>query len=337
VRRELTYNAFRGEIVVGLRLGILVQEWDETGGLDTDKVARWLEGNQSRFAQISTVKAAKLYGGLEVETRLDPHAQAYLFDHQMENVPLLPGVMGTETFAELAQLLAPDMRVAQVLNEKFERPFKFHRMQPQTLYLSAWGEPDRAGDLIVHTMLRSVTVMPRAEMPPQEKVHFTADVRLTRNAPEAPVMDFTPPEVETLDIPAEEIYKLYFHGPAYQVLARAQVQGDTAIALMHSPLPADTPRGEGEWVIAPRLVEFCFQTAGLWEMRTKHAMALPMAIGAVSVYRQLPEADGKRLYAVVTARDDGKAFDASVVDESGAVYVKMFGYRTVQLPGQVTL
>src|SRR5258708_24982267 len=42
-----------------------------------------------------------------------------------------PGVMGTETFAELAQLLAPDMHVSQVFNEKFERPFKFHRMQPQ--------------------------------------------------------------------------------------------------------------------------------------------------------------------------------------------------------------
>ena len=66
-------------------------------------------------------------------------------------------------------------------------------------------------------------------------------------------------------------------------------------------------------------------------------MALPMAIGSVTAYRQLRDANDKKLYALVTAIDDGKAFDCTVVDEHGAVYVKMFGYRTVQLPGNVTL
>jgi hypothetical protein len=47
---------------------------------------------------------------------------------------------------------------------------------------------------------------------------------------------------------------------------------------------------------------------------TKGVMALPMAIGSVRAYRQLREASrepggSKRLYARVTALDDGKAFD----------------------------
>ncbi|OQY87182.1 MAG: beta-ketoacyl synthase [Chloroflexi bacterium UTCFX4] len=337
VRRELTYNDFRGEIVVGQRLGILAQEFDETGGLETEQVSQWLETQRPRLAQIGTVVAAKLYGGIEVETTLDPNAEPYLFDHQLENVPLLPGVMGTETFAELAQLLAPDFHVAQVMNEQFERPFKFHRMQPQTLYLSAWAEPTREGELVAHTTLKSITQMPRAEMPPQEKIHFTADVLLTRDEIEKPNIEFTAPAANTLNITAEQIYKIYFHGPAYKVLKRVQVDGDTAIAEMKMNLPADTSQGEGEWLIAPRLVEFCFQTAGIWDIKTHGVMALPMAIGSVSAYRQLREADGKKLYAVVNALDDGKAFDAQVVDETGAVYVKLFGYRTVQLPGKVTL
>jgi hypothetical protein len=37
------------------------------------------------------VKAARLHGGLEIETTLDPSAQPFLFDHQVEGVPLLPG------------------------------------------------------------------------------------------------------------------------------------------------------------------------------------------------------------------------------------------------------
>ncbi len=34
IRRELTAGGTRGEIVVGQRLGVLLKEWDEAGGLD---------------------------------------------------------------------------------------------------------------------------------------------------------------------------------------------------------------------------------------------------------------------------------------------------------------
>ena len=39
IRRELTSGGTRGEIVIGQRLGILLNEWDSTGGLDTDALA----------------------------------------------------------------------------------------------------------------------------------------------------------------------------------------------------------------------------------------------------------------------------------------------------------
>ena len=42
VRRELVAGGYRGEIVVGGRLGILAEEWDATGGLDLDKANAWL-------------------------------------------------------------------------------------------------------------------------------------------------------------------------------------------------------------------------------------------------------------------------------------------------------
>jgi hypothetical protein len=35
--------------------------------------------------------------------------------------------------------------------------------------------------------------------------------------------------------------------------------------------------------------------------------------------------------------DGGTAFDAQVLDEAGNVYVDLHGYRTVRLPGNVTL
>jgi len=39
IRRELTAGATCGEIVIGQRLGILLDEWDSTGGLDTEALS----------------------------------------------------------------------------------------------------------------------------------------------------------------------------------------------------------------------------------------------------------------------------------------------------------
>lgn len=89
--------------------------------------------------------------------------------------------------------------------------------------------------------------------------------------------------------------------------------------------------------MAPRLIELCFQTAGVWEIKTKGVLALPMSLGSVTTYRQPEEANGERLMALVRAVDGGASFDAQVVDESGNVYMQLNGHRTVQLPGSVTL
>jgi hypothetical protein len=121
------------------------------------------------------------------------------------------------------------------------------------------------------------------------------------------------------------------------VLAGARVEGDTAIGLMRSPLPSDTHAGAGAWLMAPRLIELCFQTAALWEIKSRSVLALPMALTAVRTYRQLAAAAARRLYCVVNALEDGAAFDALVMDETGAVYVQLSGYRTVPLPGKVTI
>ncbi|HMT21107.1 MAG TPA: polyketide synthase dehydratase domain-containing protein, partial [Promineifilum sp.] len=152
-----------------------------------------------------------------------------------------------------------------------------------------------------------------------------------------PVIDFTPPACETLPIPAEAVYRVYFHGPAYQVLESVDVQGDTAVGLMAAGLPPNTSPADAASIMAPRLIELCFQTAGVWDIRTTGTMALPLGLKSVSVYKQPAEANGSRLYALVTALDGGEAYHARVVDESGAVYLDLKGYRTVELPGNVTL
>jgi len=338
IRRELTRGGTRGELVVAGRLGLMLDEFDETGGLDAAKVNRMLARSDPPLGMIGVVKAARLYGGLEIETTLDPNVQPFLLDHQMEDVPLLPGVMGTEAFAQVAGLVAPGYTVAAIEQEEFESPFKFYRMQPRTLYLSAVVTPD-GDDLIAHTRLRSIMPTPKSDLPPQEKVHFTARVRLTPNptpqsgAFEPRTIEFTPPAENEFSITSEQIYRVFFHGPAYQVIERARVEGDRAIGLLPVDLLPNASPANAASIMSPRLIEACFQTAGVWKIAAQQQMALPLSIGSVTTYRQMEETQG-RLYAIVTTHD-GEAFDAQVVDDAGHVYVDLKEYRTVALPGEV--
>jgi acyl carrier protein/NAD(P)-dependent dehydrogenase (short-subunit alcohol dehydrogenase family) len=335
IRRELTGGDFRGEMVVGQRLGILTEEFDPTGGLDPAKVS-----TQARL-MLGSVVAAKLYGGLEVETPLDPREQPFLYDHQIDGIPVLPGVMGTESFAELASLLAPGYHVAAI-SEQFHSPFKFYRHEPRTLRLSARIMPGCDGELVAHTALRSFTAPSRPGLPAREDLHFTATVRLTAAPVSAPApselpASFMDGEQGVKEVEQAAIYKVYFHGPAYQVLERAFVSGGQTLGVMSAQLPPNSVPADAATLMAPRLIELCFQTAGIWEMANRGVMALPLGIGSVTVYRQPEQANGARLYALVRAVDDGAAFDARVLDDSGNVYVELHGYRTVQLPGSVTL
>ncbi len=82
--------------------------------------------------------------------------------------------------------------------------------------------------------------------------------------------------------------------------------------------------------MAPRLIELCFQTAGVWEIGTTGRLALPNRVDRVRLLRPPEEAKG-RFHALVEPRgEDG--FDAQVVDEDGTVFVELTGYRTIVVP-----
>jgi hypothetical protein len=88
--------------------------------------------------------------------------------------------------------------------------------------------------------------------------------------------------------------------------------------------------------MTPRLIELCFQTAGLWEMGAQGRMGLPQHIDRVSLL-SLPTAESEDtgLYAVVSRDGDRGNFDAEVVDAKGNCYLQLNGYRTVALPSAV--
>jgi hypothetical protein len=163
--------------------------------------------------------------------------------------------------------------------------------------------------------------------------HFSGKVHLKQPEPEAQEASTNIPKWnESYTVRAEDIYHLYFHGPAFQVLEGVQRSGESVLGKLNKKLPAFTD-GEHDLLSTPTLVELCFQTAGIWEIGKTGIMALPRSIESLTLYRQ--NVNGAAIYAEVKPFRSGNGelhFDARVVDSKGRLYLELKEYRTTPLP-----
>ncbi len=334
IRRELTAGSTRGEIVIGQRLGIFLNEWDATGGLDTSAAETAMKSSpaigQPAGLMTGRIVSIGLSDGYTIETTLDPNHQPFLHDHQIDGIPVLPGVMGIEAFAEAALCLLPGWQVEAIENINFLAPFKFYRSEPRAMHVETRIHPQ--GDaLLAECRLIGHRSLPN-QTEPQPTTHFSARVRLARERAQARVVRaFVAPSSSGIE-PAD-IYAIYFHGPAYQVVDGAWWDGERAIGRLANGLPPNHHPSELPTVMAPRLIELCFQTAGIWELGAQSRMGLPQHVLEVSLLRTPSLAED--LYAVVTPDTVQGSFDAEVLDTKGNCYLRLTGYQTVVLPNRV--
>ena len=260
VRREITAGGTGGEVVVAGSLGVMLDAPGREPGPSAVTDAGPMVGQ---------VEAAS--DGVVVVTELDPTAQPFLHDHRIEGTPVLPGVMGMEAFAEAARLLAPGCEVAAIEDVEFLAPFKWYRDEPRRIEVHASAVPQ--DDRVVATC-RLVGRRTLPGQPEQVTTHFTGRVVLGPTATDLGTA--SPPSAAGPVASPDDIYRVFFHGPAYQVLAGVWRDGDTTVGELAAELPAS--HQGGSLVAAPRLVELCFQTAGVAELATDGS-ARPAAAG----------------------------------------------------------
>ncbi len=205
--------------------------------------------------------------------------------------------MGIEAFAEAALCVHPGWRVGAIEEVNFLAPFKFYKDEPRTVTIQAVFYP-QGDNLIADCRLigrRTLPNHPRAAR--NHALH--ARVRLTKQAPRSDGPDSVHLSSESI-IDAAEIYRIYFHGPAYQVVERAWWDGKRMVGELAKNLPGNHKPSDLPTLMAPRLIELCFQTAGLLEMGVHQRMGLPLHVEQVCWSRSPQLAEGP-LYAVVTA------------------------------------
>jgi hypothetical protein len=270
--------------------------------------------------------------GLTIETTIDPKVQPFLRDHQIDGTPVLPGVMGIEAFAEASQCILPGWNVQSIEDIDFLAPFKFYRNEPRQVTVETRFQVQEDA-IFADCRLIGTRRLPNQKE--QFTTHFTGHVRFTKAVPQlrTRVPIGTP---KGSIIGASEIYHVYFHGPAYQVLERAWWNRDRVIGLYSETLPANHEPFELPTIVVPRLIELCFQTAGLWELGTTGKMGLPQHVDRIRLFGG-KSSQQHPLYAMARPSTRDASLDIEIVDASGSCLMEVRGYRTVSAPGLVDL
>jgi hypothetical protein len=233
IRRELTVGGTRGEIVIGKRLGILLSEFDPSGGLDLAAVEASAE-KRWQGPMIGRVTGLGVHSSLTIETMLDPKVQPFLFDHQIDGIPVLPGVMGLDAFAEAALWMLPGWHVESLENVDLLLPFKFYRNEPRAVTVEMSSRLE--GNVVIADCRLIGRRLLHNQAEPRVTTHFTGRVRLTRQLL-ATIPGPAPVTPAGSLLKAADIYRIYFHGPAYQVLEQAWWEANRAVGLMAKACP----------------------------------------------------------------------------------------------------
>ena len=264
-----------------------------------------------------------------MRTELDPAEQPFLDHHRIDDTPVLPGVMGVEAFVEAALALAPGWHLVAVEDVDFLAPFKFYRDESRVIEVQARLVPDRrrAGGRLSPARASHALRPGRAG---DRALHRPGSARPTAPRTCLPSRAGRPRRRRQRWAP-DDIYRIYFHGPAYQVLGAAWGEDGArvrSIGRRARARPATCRRAPRHRAPSPRAVLPDGRRA-----RTGH----DRRDGAAHACRPGDDRTGshrgrRASTAMVIPRDDG-SFDAQVVGPGGDGWLCLEGYRTTPLPG----
>ncbi|HRY20369.1 MAG TPA: SDR family oxidoreductase, partial [Flexilinea sp.] len=335
VRNELNLGQ-SGEVVIAGSLGILESSLNEKNcGMDIEKADAALRAGTPIHRMFSHLTAFNSNSGIQLEGELDPAQLSYLRDHAINGIPVLPGVVGIEGFAiaskHIASVLASTSKgfeIEKLEKIRFQAPLKFYGNKTRKIawHAAAYRKPE---GIVIKASLESD--IKRRDGTISHLNHFDSLVYLTQNPAEAESVTAAPKWGKRRSVSSEEIYKLYFHGPSFQVLDAAQLSESAVLGKFNKQL-MNVPADESVLYMKSLLIELCFQSAGLWEVGSTGVLSLPQSVGNLSFYKQ-PINKGPIFAEVQPREHEGQiSFDAKVVDAKGNVILELEDYRTSPLP-----
>jgi len=260
--------------------------------------------------------------------------EPYLADHRPGGVPLLPTALCLEALAGACARLRPGIAL-EARDVRVGEPCLVPAGECLTVQALLEGTPAHDGTLLA-TLCSGMADGPRrthmrARFTPRavDSLHSFAG-GLPRGRTDAPAISATRVE---MPVTGALVYRQFFHGPAYQVVASSGWSGDRLVARLAQGLPPLRRPDPATGVLAPRLLELALQAAGLLELARSGRSMIPHAIDSVQQLLPLDEASGGELLAFAGVAPAGGAIDIDVCAEAdGRCVLRVRGYRTAPLP-----
>jgi hypothetical protein len=252
-----------------------------------------------------------------LRVRVAPDSHAFLRDHTVANVPVIPMVLAMEWFARVARAARPDLHLAAIRDVKVLRGLKLDAFDAGEWFDVTAREIANGAGATLSLELKRVG----------GALHYTAQAAMTVQPPVAPRAPAAP---ETGAF-AGPIYDgaVLFHGPAFQMLSDVSVGDEGLVATVAGT--AALPWSPERWATDPGAFDGALQMALLW---TRHALgkaSIPMAVGELRTYGPGPG----RSRAVLRGEKRGKdrtVTQVTFVGDDGRAWAELTGVEAVARP-----
>ena len=140
------------------------------------------------------------------------------------------------------------------------------------------------------------------------------------------------PSKKKYKVTKEDIYKVYFHGPSFQVLdGILSLEKDKVLGVFKTPKMPLWQTKEENLIANPMAIEAAFQNCGYRDIHFESKMALPDSVDEIIIHDNDRTTDKLYVYSVYKGINaEGKsAYDAFVFDEEGKIRIEVINYVAI--------
>ncbi|MHA1985170.1 MAG: SDR family NAD(P)-dependent oxidoreductase [Promethearchaeota archaeon] len=306
---KLVLNGFKGEYIVGGKLGIFEEK------LDAAEMV-----SKAEFPMLNKMNYQPdfIIGSNTLNSEFD----TYLLDHQIQQKPVFPGVMALETFAEFYNRIF-DRQMTSISKVDFHTPLK--------IPINKSVEVELKFDNITNEItLLSKTYPLVLKGKPLIKEHFNAELDKSIKKLGWKKEPFSEPLIPLLE--KNEIYEIFFHGHKFQVLNEIiQLENGKIIAKVDIPATSLTTNDKGDnFQLEPLALESVFQTAALFDVIVNNHLSLPSKISTVEI---LSKQKPKYIVAKFLKKDEERSYyNAVILDDNHDIIVKVANLEIIHSP-----
>ncbi len=291
-----------------------------------------------RASLVETIHGLKPGSGLIATLELDPTGDPFLLEHRHQGQPILPAVVGMESFAETASILAADGRKLVGLRDMtVHQGLRF--LNERTQRAKVVLEHGAAG---LHARLVADFQDRQGRLVEADRLQMEATLELAADYAPLPDAELGPVPTSwtthryvvdwrTMKFPEEA---RVYHGVPFQALRDYALVDGGLWARLIVPPPAliAGDRSAAGWQLPSATIDAGLLGADLLVWHTLHVADLPQSFDRIRLARPLVPGEALTLRVWLRGRSDRRIdADFVMVDAAGRVVIQVDGYHMVEV------